>query len=137
MIAEWWSQVSATALHGLQITVVGMLLVFFTLGLIILAMVLLTRLPWLRPKEERKEGLSASPAMAESSPGATLPVVQEANVVRGAADDELVQVAAIAVAMVRSHQGSFTLPGATRRRPPIRATGSGWRVHGRAKQLGL
>jgi Na+-transporting methylmalonyl-CoA/oxaloacetate decarboxylase gamma subunit len=137
VIAEWWSQVSATALHGLQITAVGMLLVFFTLGLIILAMVLLTRLPWLRPKEERKEGLSASPAMAESSPGATLPVVQEANVVRGAADDELVQVAAIAVAMVRSHQESFAVQGATRRRPPIRATGSGWRVHGRAKQLGL
>ena len=137
MIAEWWSQVSATAFHGLQITVVGMLLVFFTLGLIILAMVLLTRLSWLRPKEERKEGLSASPVVAESSPGATLPVAQGANVVRGSADDELAQVAAIAVAMVRSQQGSFTLPGVARRRPVIRATGSGWRMHGRAKQLGL
>jgi hypothetical protein len=137
VIAEWWNQVSATALHGVQITVVGMLLVFFTLGLIILAMVLLTRLPWLRPEEEREKGLSASLVVAEPSPGAAPPVAREAHAIREAVDDELARVAAVAVAMVRSQQGSFTLPGATRRRPPIRATGSGWRVHGRAKQLGL
>ena len=53
-INGWWQQVSGTAAQGLQITVVGMSLVFFTLGLIILVLALLTRLPGLRVKAKAK-----------------------------------------------------------------------------------
>ena len=61
-MASWWSHVYGTAAQGLQITIVGMALVFFTLGLIIVSMVLLTQLPGLRsskagqqPKEAPEE----------------------------------------------------------------------------------
>ena len=64
-ISSWWQQVSATVAQGLGITVVGMALVFVTLGLIILALVLLTRLPGLRAREESKE---SKPQQSKSLP---------------------------------------------------------------------
>lgn len=129
MIAEWWNQVSATVTHGLEITVVGMLLVFFTLGLIIIAMVLLTKLPWLKPQEEvEEEQDEPGPVAATATP--TLPAPQVT------ADDELAQVAAIAVTLLKGQQERVpTARGLSR--PQIRATGSAWKTYGRAHQLGL
>ena len=109
-----------TVTHGLQITVVGMLLVFFALGMVILSMVLLTKLPWLRAKEEKKD-------KPEEQPAAAAPIPQ---------DDELAQVAAIAVAMLRStpqKSSTRSTPG----RPTIRPTGSLWKSSGRAQQVGF
>lgn len=128
MIAEWWNQVSATVMHGLEITVVGMLLVFFTLGLIIISMVLLTRLPWLKPQQEAQEEQDerASVAVAAAPPPAP----------QAAAQDELAQVAAIAVALLNGQRrGAPVTRGLNR--PQIRATGSAWKTYGRAHQLGL
>ena len=128
VIAEWWNQVSTTVIHGTQITVTGMLLVFFTLGLIIVAMILLTKLPWLQAKEEPKvtESAPAAPASKtiEPAPAKTQAVVS--------ADDELAQVAAIAAALLSQQQGP------TRRlsRPQVRPAGR-WKRSGRAYQVGL
>jgi len=137
VIAAWWDHVSATVVHGLQIAAVGMVLVFFTLGLIVLAMLLLTRLPGLRVA-----GGGLRVASQEGEPGTgTVPVAQEASeqrpVASPVAEDELARVAAIAVAVLRSRQASAREPGIERVRPAIRATGSGWRMYGRASQLGL
>ncbi len=127
MIAEWWNQVSATAMHGLQITVVGMLLVFFTLGLIIIAMILLTKLPWLQVKQEPKDKAAAA---IEPAPAPAIPATPSVQVV----DDELARVAAIAVALLPSRQSSGARGAA---RPQVRRTGGKWRAYGRAYQLGL
>jgi Na+-transporting methylmalonyl-CoA/oxaloacetate decarboxylase gamma subunit len=117
---SWWSQVSGTVLQGLEITIVGMLLVFFTLGLIIVALVLLTRLPGLRTVEDKKEiqEPSAEPQVAVSAPP---PVMMS---------DELGQVAAIAVALIRSQRQ-------VRVRPKAQAAGGRWRGYSRLHQLGL
>ena len=115
----WWSQVSATTAHGLQITVVGMLLVFFTLGLIILALVLLTRLP----------GLRARDSSSEPSPLPEHPALQAAAVQPKDADAELARVAVITAAILRSRQPGMKVK-------PQRSHGS-WRSYGRAHQLGL
>ena len=122
-INAWWQSVSGTFAHGLQITIVGMALVFFTLGLIILALVLLTRLPGLRAKEQEPEPESAS--VAPISPPA-VPVSAPAIAI----DAELAQVAAIAVALVRGRRQA-------RARPRAQTTPSRWKQYGRAHQLGL
>jgi sodium pump decarboxylase gamma subunit len=119
-INEWWSQVSGTVEHGVEITVVGMALVFFTLGLVILAMVLLTKLPWLRVRESSEE--TAQPTVSKVAP---IPTTKPAAV-----DDELARVAAIAVAMLRTRH-------TVHRRAPTRAARSAWKSYGRAEQLGL
>lgn len=128
MIATWWNNVSATAAHGLQITVVGMLLVFFTLGLIIISMVLLTQLPWLKAQEESEEEDD------DDAPAAAAPMAQASSVPQ-AADDELAQVAAIAVALATARQTSVPMARGLSR-PHIRPTG-GWKLYGRAHQIGL
>jgi sodium pump decarboxylase gamma subunit len=119
-ISEWWNQVSGTVLHGTELTAVGMALVFFTLGLVILAMILLTRLPWLQVKQAPNEEADTPAEPAEIAAVAE-PTPQ---------DDELARVAAITVAMLRSRRR------ATRR---VRATAprSAWKSYGRAQQLGL
>jgi len=119
-MASWWSHVSGTAMQGLQITLVGMALVFFTLGLIILSMVLLTHLPRLRGHDasEQSEETAEEPAT-------------EATVVQPAAvTDDLAQIAAIAVALVRSMQR-------TRRPTRPAAAVNAWKQVGRSRQLGL
>lgn len=121
-ISEWWNQVSETVLHGLNITVAGMTLVFFTLGLVILAMVLLTRLPWLRAQEEPEE--------EQEVPAAVVPAAAVEQLAPRSADCELAEVAAIAVALLRG-----------RRRPSRSYSNRGargaWKAYGRANQLGL
>ena len=128
-IGEWWNQVSATVAHGFEITVVGMALVFFTLGLVIVAMILLTKLPWLQAKERDGEGESHTMA-AVSAELAAEPAAEQAAKEPATQDDELERVAAIAVAMLRG------------RRTPVRPTRvqrarSTWKGYGRAQQLGL
>lgn len=118
---SWWSQVSETAAYGLQITVVGMLLVFITLGLVILAVVLLTRLPGLRTEEATRDGLQKAPMV---------PSVEETVVQAVDADQELAQVAAIALALVRSQHRQQTRRG-------TQTTRTAWKSYGRAHQLGL
>jgi sodium pump decarboxylase gamma subunit len=117
-LVDWWNTVAGTVLQGLGITVVGMALVFFTLGLVILAMILLTKLPWLRAKEPHPDALPTGPKQVDS---VTSTAVQ---------DDDLARVAAIAVAVLRS-----------RERTPLRRHGkarrSTWKSYGRAHQLGL
>jgi sodium pump decarboxylase gamma subunit len=128
-ISAWWQHVSATVLDGLEVTVIGMALVFLTLGLIIMALILLTRLPGSaarRATQEREEATLSSPAQTVT------------NAAAGAAhaeperdqDADLAQVAAIAVALLRSQQA---------RRPSVRARAqaSRWKQVGRAHQLGL
>jgi Na+-transporting methylmalonyl-CoA/oxaloacetate decarboxylase gamma subunit len=123
----WWNQVSETVTYGLQITVIGMLLVFFTLALIILSVVLLAKLPALQarkaqePQETRAEAL---PKLVTEQQIAT------DTVTAPTADDELAQVAAIAVVMLRSRQRVGT-------RPQARTVGSAWKHYGRAHQHGL
>ena len=118
----WWQEISATVLNGLQITVVGMVLVFLTLGLIILALILLTRLPGLSkaPKKEQHVATKVPP----EKPAAKVTASSAAK------QAELAQVAAIAVALLVSR----------RTRPPGRSAGhetSRWKQYGRAHQLGL
>ena len=124
-VAWWWSQVSDTVVHGLQITVVGMLLVFFTLGLVIASLVLLTRLPGPRvekkPSQPQKEEQPETPL--ETSPQ---PVAAQSP----SPDDELAQVAAIAVAILRGRRKA-------RARRQTQARANTWRDYGRAQQLGL
>lgn len=117
-LVDWWNLVSGTVVRGLGITVVGMALVFFTLGLVILAMVLLTRLPWLRASQSAPE---TAPAAAQRARADTADAPQE---------DDLATVAAIAVAVLRSRRRA-PLPS---RAPAKRST---WRSYGRAHQLGL
>jgi Na+-transporting methylmalonyl-CoA/oxaloacetate decarboxylase gamma subunit len=129
-INAWWQHVSGTAIQGLQITIVGMSLVFLTLGLIILVLVLLTRLPGLRARNEGQEPKTR----LESKPPYE-PATGRAD----EADIELAQVAAIAVALMRA---GGTL-GPTRSQPFARGSlgtegsASRWKQYGRAHQLGL
>jgi sodium pump decarboxylase gamma subunit len=119
----WWSQVSGTVGHGLEITVVGMLLVFFTLGLVIVALILLTRLPGLRV-EEKEPAVQDKPAPAVAPPAKAGPAAART----ASGQDELAQVAAIAVALLRSRK--------TRARA-FQARPSAWKNYGRAHQHGL
>jgi Na+-transporting methylmalonyl-CoA/oxaloacetate decarboxylase gamma subunit len=126
-LSDWWQQVSGNALQGLQITIVGMSLVFFTLGLIILALILLTRLPGLRAKEgpaEQNAGLS-------SQARAPQPTIEPTEAVSPVSSDaKLEQVAAIAVALLRSQRS-------VARQPRAAVRTSKWKQYGRAHQLGL
>lgn len=117
----WMSQVPETVMHGLQITAVGMALVFFTLGLIIVSLLLLTRLPGLRSEEEPRN---------EAQERAVQPLSSDIVTPLLDTDEELAQVAAIAVALVRAQQ---------RVRTPAKAsvTVSAWKTAGRVHQLGL
>ena len=124
-LGEWWSQVSGTVLHGLEVTVIGMLLVFFTLGLVILAMVLLTKLPWLQPRQAPQE-----PEAETSTANPTAPSVVEPAPSTPTQTDELAQVAAITVALLRSRRRSA-------HRVRTRRTRGSWRNYGRAHQLGM
>jgi sodium pump decarboxylase gamma subunit len=118
-MSAWWSQVSETTTQGLEITVVGMLLVFFTLGLIILSLVLLTRLPGLKAKERAGE----STEMPEQTVAQAVAPEPEDT------DAELARVAVIAVAILRSRQRTA--------RPRAQGPRNAWRNYGRAHQLGL
>jgi Na+-transporting methylmalonyl-CoA/oxaloacetate decarboxylase gamma subunit len=122
-INAWWQSVSGTFAHGLQITIVGMALVFFTLGLIILALVLLTRLPGLRVKEQE-------PELETGRVAPVVPVTERLSTPAIVGDAELAQVAAIAVALVRGRRHA-------RIRPRVQAVASRWKQYGRAHQLGL
>ena len=122
-LSTWWQSVSGTFAHGLQITFVGMALVFFTLGLIILALVLLTRLPGLRVNEQE-------PKPEVDHPAPVAPVTEHADATPPDGDAELAQVAAIAVAVLRGRRYA-------RIRPRTRAAASRWKQYGRAHQLGL
>ncbi|MBN1582476.1 MAG: OadG family protein [Anaerolineae bacterium] len=128
MIAEWWNQVSTTVIYGTQITMVGMLLVFFTLGLVIVAVVLLTKLPWLQAQEE--------PKVVEPAPAEPVKIVEPAPAAKpqvvASGDDELAQVAAIAAALLSQQRGS----AGRLSRPQVRSTGR-WKRSGRAYQVGL
>lgn len=121
-INAWWQEISATVLNGLQITAVGMALVFLTLGLIILALILLTRLPGLSqaPKKEQDLATNAPPEQPAADVTAS----------SGPKGTELAQVAAIAVALLASRR---TRPS----RPSARSETSRWKQYGRAHQLGL
>lgn len=126
-MSAWWQQVSGTATQGLQITFVGMSLVFITLGLIILVLVALTRLPGLRPQRvEQVQDERPEPQSARSEP----PVERETALSPASTDPDLAQVAAIAVALLRSQRSR-----GKRTRP--RPTASNWKQYGRAHQLGL
>ena len=121
-IHAWWQEISATVANGLQITVVGMALVFLTLGLIILALILLTRLPGLSqaPKKEQDVATNAPP----EKPTAEMTAGSDPT------ETELAQVAVIAVALLASR----------RTRSPhrkARSETSRWKQYGRAHQLGL
>jgi Na+-transporting methylmalonyl-CoA/oxaloacetate decarboxylase gamma subunit len=142
LIEAWWQQVSATATQGLQITIVGMSLVFLTLGLIILVLALLTRLPGLRVRNERQK-----PDRRPESTRPSEPPAERAEV----ADSELAQVAAIAVALMRTSNSLGAMRSdrayprqsfvrgtlSTGGRPPPTGSVSKWRQYGRAHQLGL
>jgi Na+-transporting methylmalonyl-CoA/oxaloacetate decarboxylase gamma subunit len=132
-ISNWWQQVSGTVTQGLQITTLGMTLVFLTLGLIILVLTLLTRLPGLRTRQEmqvRSETRDQSPK-ARTQPTLSEETEERATAVSRASDDaELAQVAAIAVALLRSQR-------VTRSRPKTRPITGRWKQYGRAHQLGL
>jgi Na+-transporting methylmalonyl-CoA/oxaloacetate decarboxylase gamma subunit len=119
-MAAWWSHVQGTATQGLQITFVGMSLVFLTLGLIIITMVVLTRLPGLRSAEAGQEDKETSGK----------PVSRALVVPPPAGGDELERVAAIAVAVIRSRRRS-------RRASKPRIAANAWKQGGRARQLGL
>ena len=119
-MSTWWGQVSETVASGLQITVVGMLLVFFTLGLVILTLVLLTRLP----------GLRSAGSPEQTPPEQTLESVSPPQAADGADQDDLAEVAAIAVAILRSERRA-TVPHSARRGQ------NAWKSYGRAQQLGL
>jgi Na+-transporting methylmalonyl-CoA/oxaloacetate decarboxylase gamma subunit len=121
-INAWWQEISATVASGLQITVVGMALVFLTLGLIILALVLLTRLPGLSqaPKKEHQVAPNAPPDRP----------AEDLAVGSGPTQAELAQVAAIAVTLLHSRR-------ARQSRSKPRSIASRWKQYGRAHQLGL
>ena len=133
MINAWWQQVSGTAIQGLQITIVGMSLVFLTLGLIILVLAVLTRLPGLRARNERQE-----PNTRPESTSLSEPAAERAQVT----DTELAQVAAIAVALMRADEAyprqPFARGGSDKAYPPgAEGSVSRWKQYGRAHQLGL
>ena len=116
----WWSQISETVIHGLQITVVGMALVFFTLGLVILSVVLLTRLPGSRMEQE--PGTKQEPGASVQS--------EKVSSAQEPEHENLAQVAAIALAMLRSRRSG-------RAQTQRNSVESAWKQYGRANQLGL
>jgi Na+-transporting methylmalonyl-CoA/oxaloacetate decarboxylase gamma subunit len=142
LINAWWQQVSGTAIQGLQITIIGMSLVFLTLGLIILVLALLTRLPGLRARNKGQEPKTGPEAKSPSEPP-----TERAD----AADIQLAQVAAIAVALVRAGgtlgpmradrvhlRQPFARGGSDKAYPPgAEGSVSRWKQYGRAHQLGL
>jgi hypothetical protein len=109
-----------------------MALVFFTLGLVIVAMILLTKLPWLRAREAAQE---PQDTQVEAAPSPAPPSVGNAPGTAAASSslpsDELARVAAIAVAVLRSRRGTRL------RAPQPTETRSAWKSYGRAHQLGL
>ncbi len=117
-LSNWWELVGNTAIHGLQITVVGMSLVFMTLGLIIVSLIVLTQLPGLRGTEEKNVAQPSSPPTEEGPP---------------ASDVTTAQVAAIAVAVLRDRRRARARTAPREGGRPWRA----WRNYGRANQLGL
>jgi Na+-transporting methylmalonyl-CoA/oxaloacetate decarboxylase gamma subunit len=127
--------VSTTVSQGLGITALGMALVFFTLGLVIVAIVLLTKLPWLRARSAKAEPPVAP--LQTTTPAAAPP--DEASVLSAEAEtapsptseEELGRIAAIAAAVLRSRRGARARP-----RQSTAARG-GWKSYGRAHQLGL
>jgi Na+-transporting methylmalonyl-CoA/oxaloacetate decarboxylase gamma subunit len=121
-IHAWWQEVSGTAAQGLEITLVGMALVFLTLGLIIVALVLLTRLPRPSPTPQKEPDV-ATDAPPERTTVSTAKETRDAQ-------PELAQVAAIAVALLRSRRTRSA-------RPKPGARSSRWKQYGRAHQLGL
>jgi Na+-transporting methylmalonyl-CoA/oxaloacetate decarboxylase gamma subunit len=127
-ISAWWNQVSETVADGLQVTVVGMALVFLTLGLVIVALILLTRLPGLSqaPKKEQDVANTSPPEGSVTSRAAHVVPTKAMT----AQDAELAQVAAIAVALLRSRRTRQS-------RPRPKAETSRWKQYGRAHQLGL
>jgi sodium pump decarboxylase gamma subunit len=126
-INAWWQQISGTVAQGLEITVVGMSLVFLTLGLIILALTLLTHLPVLQAKTEKPKP-KAQPAKQNLSSQATAEGAAPSS--PAANDAELARVAAITVALVRSRRLATG-------QPSTQAASSKWKQYGRAHQLGL
>jgi Na+-transporting methylmalonyl-CoA/oxaloacetate decarboxylase gamma subunit len=128
-ISAWWQRVSETVADGLQITVVGMALVFLTLGIVIVALIVLTRLPGSRPKNSKKEQpLAPLSPRAETAKNVTTNAAQTGP--EQDQDADLARVAAIAVALLRSQS---TRPPRAR----ARTTNSRWKQYGRANQLGL
>jgi Na+-transporting methylmalonyl-CoA/oxaloacetate decarboxylase gamma subunit len=128
-INAWWQRVSATVVDGLQVTAIGMALVFLTLGIIIVALIVLARLPGSRPKTTTKE----QPVATHSPPAETVKSAA-ADAVRTAPEQgrgaDLAQVAAIAVALLRSQR-------AAQPRSQANLSSSRWKQYGRAHQLGL
>jgi hypothetical protein len=102
-----------------------MALVFFTLGLVIVAMIVLTKLPWLRAKAQQE----ASPQTTAGAPVKVAPV-KSAQPSDDLADDELARIAAIALALLRTGHRA-------RAYVQTEATRSAWKNYGRANQLGL
>lgn len=123
-LTEWWNQVWGTVLHGVEVTIVGMILVFFTLGLVIVSMVLLTKLPWLRAKVPTDQEPKARPEPAPSRTALPPPQPSPAQSIA------LEQVAAIAVALLLSRRRAA-------RRARSGSAKSAWKSYGRAQQLGL
>jgi hypothetical protein len=104
-----------------------MALVFLTLGLIIVALILLTRLPGLRRNPQKEQDVATNPAPDRAIAHAATAADTATEL---AQDAELAQVAAIAVALLRSRR--------TRQLRPRTKTGtSRWKQYGRAHQLGL
>ena len=127
-LGTWWQQVSGTVAYGLQITLIGMVLVFLTLGLIIVALILLTRLPGRSRSPQKEQDVTAVESSAKPvDDRATNSVALEPE---QAHDTELAQVAAIAVALLRSRRTRRPLPSA-------RSETSRWKQYGRAHQIGL
>ena len=122
-IVAWWQRVSPTVAHGLQITLVGMALVFLTLALIIVALILLTRLPGLQASRQTKE----QAVTENTTTDANAPLALDTQ---AAQEAELAQVAAIAVALLQSKRTRHPHPR------PVTET-SRWKQYGRAHQLGL
>ena len=91
--------------YAAQLTVVGMGLVFLSLGIIVAVMVALTRLPWLQPKSRAEDTTAGQPV--EAAPA-----------------DERELVAAIAVGLALSEG----------QRRAARAPSSAWRMQARARQ---
>ena len=127
-INAWWQEVSATVANGLQITVVGMALVFLTLGLIILALILLTRLPGLSKAAKKEQDVATNSTPEKSVTTAATDIGPTESEL--AQDAERAQVAAIAVALLRNRRTKQP-------RPKSKDETSRWKQYGRAHQLGL
>lgn len=123
----------ATVWQGVQVTVVGMGLVFLALGLVILAMVALTRLPWLQPREEK-----AGAEGAAEGGGETAEVHQstEGRFYFPATEERARVAAAVAVAHVARAGGRVTPAPAEGYRVARTEWFSAWRTYGRIRQLG-